>query len=168
MTLQKIYFDMDGVLANFNHGLMDLCGIAPQDQENQSDEYSSRMWGAVRNIPHFYDKLDPIPGTLDLFQELYEKYGGKCEILTAIPKKDKGIVTAGEDKISWAHRLLGPDVMVNIVYKEQKKEFCTGPDCILVDDLARNIREWTECGGTGILFRNAEEAREKLHEWEVL
>ena len=25
-----------------------------------------------------------------------------------------------------------------------EKEFCTNPDCILADDLARNIQEWTE------------------------
>ena len=50
-------------------------------------------------------------------------------------KDARGILTAGEDK---------PD-------------YCTGKDCILIDDLEKNIEAWEECGGTGILFTNAAE-----------
>ena len=41
------------------------------------------------------------------------------------------------------------------VYKENKRNFCTGPDCYLIDDFTPNITGWEKRGGTGILFRSA-------------
>ena len=75
------------------------------------------------------------------------------------PQAEKGITTAGEDKIAWAHRLLTPELKVNIVYREEKKGFCTGKDSILIDDLASNIDDWVSFGGTGILHVSAENTR---------
>ncbi|MBR3516736.1 MAG: hypothetical protein IKO10_10510 [Lachnospiraceae bacterium] len=72
------------------------------------------MWEKIREVGHFYDKLDPMPGAVELFNEIYDKYGDKCEILTGIPKPKRGILTAGDDKIAWAHRILSPTFKVNI------------------------------------------------------
>jgi hypothetical protein len=57
---------------------------------------------------------------------------------------------------------------VNIVFKEQKPEFCTGKDCILIDDYSKNIEAWEEMGGTGILYTSAEETLAVLKEMGVL
>ena len=32
MEVSRIYFDMDGVLADFDRGVRDLCGLEPVDQ----------------------------------------------------------------------------------------------------------------------------------------
>ena len=160
MRVDKIYFDMDGVLADFNRGVAELCGIAPplkQDEDPVEDEI---MWAHVKEVPHFYDKLELMPGAKQMFDKLYERYGDKCEILSAIPKPKRGILTAGEDKTKWVRRMLSQDIVINIVYREEKPDYCTGKDCILIDDLERNIKAWEECGGTGILFINAEEVIE--------
>ncbi len=98
----------------------------------------------------------------------HEAHGDKCEILTGIPKPRRGILTAGEDKINWVRRILSKDVKVNIVYREEKPNYCTGKDCILIDDYKKNIREWEEMGGTGILFATAEEVTARLKELGVL
>ena len=66
------------------------------------------------------------------------------------------------------HRKLSKDIIVNIVYKEQKKDFCTGPDCILIDDLETNIKSWVEMGGTGILFHNAKDTISELKKINIL
>ena len=151
--IKKIYFDMDGVLADFDGGVTKLCGLRPVKQgEHRSKEEDDLMWEKIREVDHFYDKLEPMPGAVELFLELYEKYGDKCEILTGIPKPKREILTAGEDKISWAHRILMPELKVNIVYREEKKNYCTGEDCILIDDLKSNIEDWKNHGGTGILY----------------
>ena len=74
-------------------------------------------------------------------------------------------MTAGEDKIRWVRRMLSKDVVVNIVYRHQKPEYCSGTDCILIDDLDQNILAWEEIGGTGILHTSVQEtfaALEKL------
>ena len=50
----KIYFDMDGVLADFDRGIEELCGIKKVDQENTNEEKDTVMWDAVRKVEHFY------------------------------------------------------------------------------------------------------------------
>jgi hypothetical protein len=124
------------------------------------------MWAAVKDVGHFYDKLEPMPGTVEMFHILYEKYGEKCEILSGIPKPHRGIVTSKEDKTAWAHRLLSDRLVVNIVYREEKKNYVTGPGCILIDDLQKNIKEWNEAGGTGILYTGAEDVLKRIADLE--
>ena len=159
----KIYFDMDGVLADFEKGLRDLCGIEPVEQGKSNSKLDDIIWDAVRSVEHFYDKLEPVPGSFDLFHRLHEKYGDDCQILSAVPKPERNIPTAGDDKRRWVKRLLSPEATVNIVLREQKLDFCTGPDCILIDDYEKNIAEWTAKGGTGILFTSLENAEKQLH-----
>ncbi len=167
--IEKIYFDMDGVLADFDRGVTELCGIPWISQgQNRSKEEDDNMWAKVREVDNFYDKLEPVPGAVELFNMLYEKYGDRCEILTGIPKPHRKILTSGEDKTKWAHRLLSEDLKVNIVYREEKKNYCTGPGCILIDDLDKNINEWTEYGGFGLLFKDTESAIEILKENNIL
>lgn len=146
---------MDGVLADFDRGVKELASIEPLDQATKTDADDDKMWEAIKEVSNFYDKLELMPGALEMFNTLSEKYD--VEILSGIPKPKRGILTAGEDKANWAHRLLSVDLPVNIVYREEKKNYVTGPDCILIDDLEKNIREWNECGGTGILYKSAEQ-----------
>lgn len=82
------------------------------------------------------------------------------------PKPHRGIKGAGEDKTSWVRRKLSQDIPVNIVLREEKKNFVTGPGCVLIDDLEKNIREWEACGGTGILYVSPEGTLKRLAEIE--
>ncbi len=167
--VKKIYFDMDGVLADFDRGVGELCGIPASEQgKERTAEEDDLMWERIRGIDHFYDRLEPMPGSVDMFRKIYEKYGDRCEILTGIPKPKRGIQTAGEDKTAWAHRLLSEDLTVNIVYREEKKNFCKGADCILIDDLKSNIDDWEKYGGTGILHKNPDETLRVLSERNIL
>ena len=169
MVLKKIYFDMDGVLADFDRGIRELCGREPLDQNgDHSPGEDDILWESVKKADHFYDRLEPMPGAEELFRRVYETHGEKCEILTGIPKPRRGITTAGEDKINWVRRLLSKDVKVNVVFREEKPDYCTGKDCILIDDYKKNIREWEEMGGTGILFATAEEAAGRLKKLGIL
>ncbi len=168
MDIKKIYFDMDGVLADFNRGIKEFCGINPLKQELKSQAQDDEMWLKVKEVDHFYDKLKPMPGALEMFEILWKEYGEKCEILTGIPKPHRGIAHSGEDKTAWAHRLLSKDLKVNIVYREEKKNYCNGPEYILIDDLSKNIKEWTDNGGTGILFTSAKDVLTRIDEIKEL
>ena len=168
MEVKKIYFDMDGVLADFDRGVRELCGVDCISQEQRAPGYDDTMWTAIREVGHFYDKLEFMPGAEELFHSVYRQFGSRCEILTGIPKPKRGITTAGADKVSWMRRKLSADVVVNIVYREQKPEFCTGKDCILIDDLKKNIEAWESFGGTGIYHTSAEETILKLRELGIL
>lgn len=153
---------MDGVLADFDRGVRELCGLNPVDQSKSTNAQTDRLWEEVRKVPHFYGKLQPIESASEMFMRIFEKYGEACQILTGIPKPRRKIENAGEDKIEWAHKFLSPDVKVNIVFREQKPEFCRGAQDILVDDYDRNINEWKSHGGTGILFFNTKQTSDEL------
>ena len=169
MEVEKIYFDMDGVLADFNKSLWEMCHLKAMDQNGESNpEEDARMWEAIRNTDHFYDRLDLIPGAKELFDKIWEKYGDRCEILTGLPRAERGLVTAEEDKRSWTRRLLSEDVKLHAVCRKDKQNYCKGKEYILIDDREKNIREWQEKGGTGILFKSAEETLKELKQLEIL
>ena len=170
IEIKKIYFDMDGVLADFDRGIREICGLVPiaQDAPDRSAAMEDVMWGKVKDAGHFYDMLEPISGSKEMFDAVYEKYGNRCEILTGVPRPKRGIDTASEDKVKWMRRLFSKDIKINTVLRAEKKNFCTGKDCVLIDDFSKNIREWNEMGGTGILFINPEDTIRSLKEKGIL
>lgn len=164
-----IYLDMDGVLADFDKGVNEMCGMLATSQNQRYDrQHDDRMWEAIRQVGHFYDKLEPMPGAKEMFDIIYGKYGDQCEILTGIPKPFRGIDTAGEDKIAWTRRMLSGTVKINIVYRKEKMEHCQGPQDVLIDDRADTIREWESKGGVGILHKSAGETLARLREMGLL
>ena len=57
---------------------------------------------------------------------------------------------------------------MNIVFREEKPQYCTGKGYILIDDMERNIKEWNEMGGTGIVNVDADHTMELLRDLEIL
>jgi 5'(3')-deoxyribonucleotidase len=170
LQVEKVYFDMDGVLADFERGVKEILGLNPPDQnaKHHKPGDDDEMWEAIKKVTHFYDYLELMPGAKEMFDAVYERYGDRCEILTGIPKPKRGVVNAADDKKKWVRRLLSENVKVNIVYREEKPKYCTGKGCILIDDMQRNIRDWNEMGGTGIVNVSAEATMAKLRELQVL
>lgn len=115
MQINKIYFDMDGVLADFDRGITELCLMKPQKQGVEGATSDDELWAAVRNVENFYNKLVPIKGAVEMFNTLREQYGDKCEILSAVPKPRRNIQTAREDKIRWVKRILSDEVVINLI-----------------------------------------------------
>ena len=156
MVIKKIFFDLDGVLADFDYGVVAFAGFEILDQSSQDYAREDLMLEHIRKVNRFYYKLPPMPGAVDMFNSVYSKYGDCVEILSGIPKPRRGITGAADDKIEWAHKYLSADLKVNIVFKEEKKNYCKGKDYILIDDLDANIHAWEKCGGTGILHTSPE------------
>ena len=170
IKVEKIYFDMDGVLADFERGVKEICGLTPpsQNARHRKPGEDDEMWEKIRQTDHFYDYLEMMPNAKEMFDAVYGKYGKRCEILTGIPKPRRGITHAAEDKIKWVRRLLSEDIKVNIVFREEKPQYCNGEGCVLIDDMERNIRDWKALGGTGIVNVSAESTMEKLKELGIL
>ena len=169
MEIDKIYFDMDGVLADFDRGIYEICGMVPMPQTANNDaEREDAMWRRVKEAGHFYDMLEVMPGAKEMFDIIYEKHGDKCEILTGIPNPRREILSAGEDKINWMRRLLSKDIKMNIVYRREKVGFCKGKGSILIDDFDKNINEWNAAGGTGILHTGPAETLECLKKMGII
>ena len=169
MEIRKIYFDMDGVLADFEKGIRELCHMEPQPQNGKRDKRTDDlMWEAIGKIDRFYDRLDLMPGAKEMFDTVYGKYGDRCEILTGIPREERGLVTAAEDKITWTCRLLSENIKVNAVCRKHKINFCTGPEAVLIDDREKTIKEWQDKGGTAVLHTSPEETIRELEKLDLL
>ena len=170
MIVEKIYFDMDGVLADFERGVKEICGVTPpsQNAKHHKPGEDDEMWERIKETKHFYDYLELMPGAKEMFDAVYDKFGDRCEILTGIPKPKRGIENAGEDKTIWVRRLLSKDIVINIVQREEKPQYCKGKGCILIDDMRRNIRDWIAEGGTGIIHTSAEDTLNQLKQLGVL
>ena len=49
MKIRKIYLDMDGVLADFDRGVKEICGMEPLPQNGKRDpQRDNLMWEAIR------------------------------------------------------------------------------------------------------------------------
>ena len=169
MTYNRIFIDMDGVLADFDGGVETLCHIKPIPQDGvRPDDYDDKLWEAVKQIPHFYDVLSPLPGAVEMFEAGYNAYGDRCEILTGVPKPKRNIPEAGQDKIDWAREYLNDKVVVNTVLREEKTNYCFGPEYILIDDYTKNGLEWQKKGGTVINHSSSEDTIEQLKQLHIL
>gem|GEM_PF-1292383 len=142
----KVYFDMDGVLADFAGGLRDMCGIDAPEQGGSNDDL---VFEAIRNTPHFYLRLEPNEWMCHLFRMLAHEGNIQCAVLTGIPKPSRGIADAEADKREWVMRYLGPDAEFIPVERRHKADYARGS--ILIDDYPPNIEEWEAAGGRGIL-----------------
>ena len=71
-----VYVDMDNVLVDFNSGL----------QQAEPDLLNSYK-GQLDNIPHLFSWMTPMPGAIEIFKALCEKYD--VYILTTAPGKMK-------------------------------------------------------------------------------
>ena len=166
--MTKIYFDMDGVLADFDAFVRESLNMEYSPEKKCWLPSDDEMWARAKEVSHFYYQLPLMKGAKEMFDLIFQKYGSQCEILTGIPKPKRGLVTAKEDKIQWVRKWLSSEIVVNVVYKEQKPQFCTGKDCILIDDTERNVKEWQSSGGTGIQHFSPEQTIASLKEIGIL
>ena len=157
--IEKIYFDMDGVLVNFNGGVEELCGVIPESQgtQHRSRSKEDEMWTKIASVPHFYSKLKPIDDSFKLISFARELVGYEnVEILTGIPKPNRKVAFASEDKIKWIKEYIDENIIVNTCLRAEKSKFAKNSAYILIDDHPGNIKAWNKAGGTGILFKSVE------------
>jgi len=139
-TLPKkiIFCDLDGVLANFEQGVINRFK-KPPDQIKPAI-----MWGVINKSNTFFDTLPWMPRGRDLWEGI-KKYDPI--ILTGIPNG----ATASEQKRRWCARELGPDIHVITCATKEKPRFCINGS-LLIDDRTDNLNAWNSKGGKFILY----------------
>lgn len=158
-----LYIDLDGVLADFDGKVLEITGKYP------SELTTKELWKQLQVVDNFYYSLDIIEGSKEFLDYILYTSQVRVEILTALPSPSKKLRTSSNDKIMWVYDKLDPYIITNCVSNwRMKTYFCRNDDDILIDDQEKNIVNWQEAGGIGILHDNFEDTIQKLKELNVV
>ena len=139
---KRIYFDMDGVLVDFESGL-----------KLQSEQILKDYEGRFDEIPGLFGMMQPMQGAIEAVHRLNEYYD--CYILSTAPWKNP---SAWSDKVLWITKYLD-DVFHKRMVITHCKNLCKGD--ILIDDSGKNGT--SEFEGEWIQFGS-----EKFPDWKAV
>ena len=119
MNKKRIYFDMDGVLVDFESGLNKI-------DDSVKEQYSGRL----DEIPGIFALMEPLPGAAEVVKLLARNYD--VFILTTSPWNNP---TAASDKVEWVKKYLD-DVFHKRLIITHRKDLLEGD--YLIDDRGKN------------------------------
>ncbi|MBR5576523.1 MAG: hypothetical protein IKW22_04465 [Bacteroidaceae bacterium] len=130
--MKKLFFDMDGVLVDFQSGIDKL-----------SDDVKKEYEGRLDEVPGIFSLMEPMPGAIEAVNTLSEHYD--MYILSTAPWKN---TTAYSDKLAWLTHHFG-DLFKKRVMITHCKNLCDGD--YLINDRAKNGAsefpgEWIQFG----------------------
>jgi len=154
--IDKIFIDVDGVLADFEKRYYELYGATPKDSRDRK-EFSSN-WKDFCETGQF-EKLDWWEDGQKLLQYL-ESLNIPLEILSSSGGlKFHLIVELQKKKWLKAHGISYP---VNIVPGRANKAKYADAKKILIDDTPDVIHAFNQAGGTGILHKSFWETQKEI------
>jgi len=154
MKQYKLFIDLDGVLADFEKGVLEATG-------KEIGELSpKRMWPILAKTPGFYAKLKWMADGKELWDYVKDY---NPTILTGLPLGQ----WAESQKRQWCNRELGKDVPVICCMTRNKAsaamEITSGDEIpLLVDDRLKTKEPWEDMGGIFIFHRNSSSSIEEL------
>lgn len=99
-----VYFDMDGVLVNFQSGIDKLTPEQLEEYEGRYDE-----------VPGIFGLMEPMEGAIDAFNEIAKHYD--VYILSTAPWENP---TAWIDKIEWVQKYMGENAYKRLILSHNK------------------------------------------------
>ena len=161
MKISNIFFDIDGVLADFigrirNLGIRNAAPTESICREIYSEDIRTAINYNRWNLDGFYASLNPLPDAHILFNRIYSEYSDKCEILSVVPELGFGTLPAMNDKEKWVRKNINSNIIVNIVFREEIPMFCKDKGSVYISALEENVNYWNELGGIAILFRGSQ------------
>ena len=142
ILMKRLYFDMDGVLVDFQSGLA-------QQDEKTLREYEGRE----DEIPGIFGVMKPIDGAIEAVHRLSKHYD--CYILSTAPWRNP---SAWSDKVAWVTKYLD-DIFHKRIVITHCKHLCKGD--YLIDD--RSKHGVTEFEGEWIHFGS-----ERFPDWDAV
>lgn len=151
-NIAHIYCDMDGVLVDFMGGAKRALGKDLDDPSLPEGE-KKRLKDQISKIEGFWENLDEKPEGMKLWRFI-NRY--EPRILTAYPSWDED---GKHGKKIWVKKHLNlPEDRFFAVRRHEKQDYAkdkkTGMPNLLIDDYAKNIKEFEDAGGIGIRFIN--------------
>ena len=156
--MTTLFFDMDGVVADWDAHIEHLLGVAPKAPDADPDPtWGYDHWQKIKQHQRLYADLplvDRANELIDLGRQFRDKQGYQLLFLTAVPRGND-VHWAFWDKFQWCQRYF-PDIPVHFgPFSDSKHQHCQ-PGDILIDDRKSNIEQWTAAGGRGFYVKSGE------------
>ena len=149
--IDKIYLDMDGVIADFVKRYNELYHMDPDSKEARKN-FSNRFMNFIRTKQ--FETLEPMPDTSALIEYL-KNQDVPVEILSSTGRPESHEEVARQKTVWLCNH--GISFKGNFVPgKELKKNFAT-PTSLIIDDTLSVITDWQEAGGLAIHHKTARE-----------
>jgi len=153
----KLFVGMDGVLTDFYKAFEDLgkqinYGMKPEKFEEKYG--TGAFWAAIaKGKTEFWSGMEWVENSQKLWNYI-KKYN---PIIFTRPARSS---YSKEGKQIWIDRELGKKIE-RILTRESKSTFAN-INSILIDDNEKNIKDWIESDGIGIIFKSSEQTIEEL------
>lgn len=157
--MSNLYIDMDGVLADFDKGVYELCGKRPDAMSN--DELWDKIDSHYDDGNMFFKHLPLMADAMKLWTNI-EMYNPV--ILTATRNENRSRKNVHLEKHWWANLYFNGVEVVTVKRSRDKAGYAGHIGDILIDDRLKSIDPWVEAGGTGILHTSAIDTLKKLKE----
>ena len=153
---KKIFLDMDGVLCDFSRGYIEHYGMDFAIEDIAYWGYALDVWkNSGKRVRDFWNGLDVAfwqnlerTPECDQILELVSSY--KPVLLTA-PPLGSSSWQAVAGKTMWIQSNLRDYFYEGRFLIGPAKEYCAGPDSILIDDCQDNCVKWETEGGKAIM-----------------
>lgn len=122
-----LFFDMDGVLADFDEKLRRITGYTGTTDTKEWSDLADK-WSRT---PGFFIDLKPIEGAIDAFIRLSERYD--CHILTTAPWENP---SSCMEKRIWVTDNMPKELVFKKLHMSNHKNLFTGR--ALIDDREKN------------------------------
>lgn len=164
----KIFQDLDGCLVDFVRGACSVFenkfGYEKEDI-NDWEKYLGidLFWITLKETPNFYTNLPWMKDGKELWNTLV-KTDHHLAVLTGCPRGR----WSEPQKLAWCERELGDNASIISCTTDKKHKWCTGKDCVLIDNREKTEENWVKKGGIFILHTNTENTLRKLRELSIL
>ncbi len=163
-----IFVDLDGVLVNLVAGLSKVVG--EEIESANSDTFKKHYYKLVESLNHddlvnFWTHLPPTDDCMTIWNSLKHL---QPLILTAVTDS----MASCEGKKNWVEKHLKiPRDRVFCACKSREKQKYASINSILIDDYDKNIEEFKNKGGHGILHtrtkKTLKELQKILNQWDL-
>lgn len=139
-----LYFDSDGVFADFDTNFFNRFGLWPREVKDDA-----KLWVMINQTGEaFWREMPLMQGALELWERFKHH---SPTVLTGCPKSNYEM--AAQLKGVWWLEKFTHEKIITCLSRDKALHMANKGD-VLVDDMSKNIKRWEAAGGVGVLHRD--------------